>query len=78
MSRQVRVQLWDVDMIHLPGTAWHCLWDKGSAGSGGNEMTGSGEMACLEAYGSPSLALQKEEMTLVLWSLCPVSSDASR
>lgn len=57
--------------------ACHSLWDEGSAGSGGNEMRGSREIACLEAYDSPSLALEKEEMTLELWSACPVSSDAS-
>lgn len=57
--------------------ACHCLWDEGSAGSGGNEMRGAREMACLEAYDSPSLALEKEKMTLELWSAYPVSSDAS-
>lgn len=34
-------------------------------------------MACLEAYDSPSLALEKEEMILELWSVYLVSSDAS-
>lgn len=58
-------------------TAWHCLWDEGSAGSGGSEMRASREFACLGAYDSPSVALGKEEMTLVLWSVCSVSSDAS-
>lgn len=55
--------------------AWHCPWKAGSSASGWNEGRSSGEMACLKAQESPSLAV--EEMTLVPWSACPVSSGAS-
>lgn len=61
-------------MIHLP-----VLLPAPACGT--EVLQGLGEMkwevACLDAYDSPSLALEKEEMALELWSACPVSSDSS-